>query len=109
MEEGEGGGEEGVVRDTKTIEPTACIGNMNVFGNTYSAPENRLTYNFLCTVDLIADGQCGLLHFLLAGKGIQLSTSPIIEIRPLFAFEGGSNPDGARFLALRKLLGSSVS
>ena len=53
----------------------------NVFRNSYSAPENRLTYNFLCTIDLMTDGQRDLMQVLLNSKGIQLANSPIIEIK----------------------------
>jgi hypothetical protein len=79
----------------------------NVFRNSYSAAENRLTYNFLCTVDLLTDGQRDLMQFLLDSCGYRVATSPVIEIKPLFAFEEGSNPDGC--IKLRCTDGSILS
>src|SRR5438094_5865076 len=69
------------------------MASLNVFRNSYSAAENRLTYNFLCTLNLMTAGQRGLIEFLLEGRGIEISATPLFGIRPLFAFEKAPNPN----------------
>jgi len=77
------------------------MSELNVFRNHYAAAENRLTYDFLCMLDLMADGQAAFVQFLIGGREIELSEKPVDQIRPLFAFakapnpgEEASNPDG---------------
>lgn len=83
----------------------------NVFQNTYSSEEDKLTYNFLCMIELMDKNvQIILLEFLLKSSTspIKLAIPPIVYIKPVFFWSGkGSNPDGC--LQLRKSDGLELS
>ncbi len=83
----------------------------NVFQNSYSSEEDKLTYNFLCMIELMEENaQIKLLEFLLKSSTspITLAIPPIVYIKPVFFWSGkGSNPDGC--LQLRKSDGSEFS
>ncbi len=79
----------------------------NIFRNSYVARENRLTYNFLCTVELMGALQEDFIKFLLSERNIKLDAKPLLRIRPVYSFESGSNPDGC--IMLRRANGKVFS
>jgi len=70
--------------------------NINVFMNSYSQPENRLTFNFLWLVQYLNDAK--FIKFLSKIDNIS-NLEPINNIKTVFG-GGESNPDGALTIRL---------
>lgn len=79
----------------------------NVFLNNYFAQENRLTYNFLCVIELMDALRGDFLRFLVRRTKFRLAPEPLSRLDPVFAFAQGSNPDGC--LRLLQVDGSELS
>lgn len=73
----------------------------NIFLNSYSQPENKLTYNFLSIVELLNDSKfCGFL------TDLQLADQPVVKINLVYG-GGKSNPDGS--IKLKRLDGKLIT
>jgi hypothetical protein len=85
----------------------------NIFLNNYATNEDQLTYNFLCTLELLEkSAQRDLLSFLIskipAISSETLTQNPIVDIKPVFFFsQKPSNPDGC--IIVRKSDNTEIS